>query len=79
MTGTHDAADTHAPGRIDLVRGVPTEEELAAVIAVVSEAYDAEASAQVADDRPEVSAWRLSARGLREPLRRDIGWGRFGA
>ena len=63
---------------IDVLRGTPTEEELAALIAVVSEAYVGEAAEAVADDRATRSAWALSQRTLREPLRRDLGWGRFG-
>jgi hypothetical protein len=64
--------------RIDVLRGSPTEEELAALIAVVTEAYAGEAAAAVADERPRRSAWDLSQRALRQPLRRELGWGRFG-
>lgn len=63
---------------IDVRRGTPTEAELAALIAVVSEAYATEAAEAVADDAPRRTAWELSQRALREPLRRDLGWGRFG-
>lgn len=83
MTGT-DADRTGSPPpaddalRLDVRRGSPTPEELAAVIAVVSEAYTSEAAAAVAADQPRASAWQVSARALREPLRRDLGWGRFG-
>lgn len=62
---------------IDVRRGNPSEEELAALIAVVSETYEQEAAAQIADDRPETTPWSRSQRGLREPLRRDVAWGRF--
>lgn len=65
------------PPRIDVRRGNPTEEELAAVIAVVSAAYTQESEEAVADEARR-SAWSLSQRGLRAPLRRDLGWGRFG-
>ncbi|MGB4778773.1 acyl-CoA carboxylase subunit epsilon [Microbacterium sp.] len=62
---------------VDVLRGDPTPEELAAVIAVVTEAYAREAADAVADDAPRPSAWQIAARGLRPPLRRDIAWGRF--
>ena len=63
--------------RLDVLRGDPTTEELAAVIAVVTEAYEREASAAVAEEEARPSAWQVSARALRAPLRRDIAWGRF--
>jgi hypothetical protein len=63
---------------IDVLSGTPTEEELAALIAVVSEAYAGEAAEAVAEDSRTRSAWALSQRGLRQPLRRELGWGRFG-
>jgi hypothetical protein len=73
------AVDPTADGvTIDVRRGTPTEEELAALIAVVSEAYVGEKAEAVADDRVRRSAWELSQRTLRQPLRRDLGWGRFG-
>ena len=64
---------------IEVHRGAPTEEELAALIAVVSEAYTGEAAEAVADDRENRTAWQLSQRSLRQPLNRDLGWGRFGS
>ncbi|MFT4135064.1 acyl-CoA carboxylase subunit epsilon [Microbacterium sp.] len=73
----HDGAAEQAL-RIDVLRGDPTAEELAAVIAVVTESYALEVAAAVADDRPRRSAWQLSARPLRAPLARELGWGRFG-
>jgi len=63
---------------IDMLRGTPTEEELAALIAVVSEAYTGEAAEAVAEDRVRRSGWELSQRALRQPLDRDLGWGRLG-
>ena len=71
-------ADEGASGvTIDILRGEATEEELAALIAVVTEAYTGEAAEAVAaDDRPR-SAWSLTQRSLREPFRRELGWGRF--
>lgn len=72
-------SSTSAPDavRLDVRRGDPTPEELAAVIAVVTEAYEREASAAVAEDEVRPSAWQVSARALRAPLRRDVAWGRF--
>ncbi len=76
MTGPDDA---HAgPVGLRVLRGAPTPEELAAVIAVVTEAYEGEAAAAVTEDAPLSSAWQISARALRPPLRRDIAWGRYG-
>lgn len=63
---------------IDILRGAATEGELAALIAVVTEAYTGEAAEAVADDRVRRTAWELSQRSLRAPLNRDLGWGRFG-
>jgi len=64
--------------RIEVQRGNPTAEELAAAVAVVSESYRSEAAGAVADERPRRTAWQVTARSLRTPLRRDVGWGRFG-
>ena len=74
--GGADAADQGPT--IEVHRGAPTEEELAALIAVVSEAYTGEAAEAVADDRETRTGWALSQRSLRQPLNRDLGWGRFG-
>lgn len=71
MTGEHDRLT------IDVRGGTPTADELAALIAVVSEAYEREAAAATADDDAVPSAWSRTQRGLRAPLRRDIPWGRF--
>lgn len=62
---------------LDIRRGNPTEEEIAAVLAVVAEAYRSEVAALVADDDPRASAWMQSRRSIRQPLRRGMGWGRF--
>lgn len=64
------------PPAMEVVRGNPTEEELAALIAVVSDAYLGEAETAVAEE-PHVSAWQRTQRGIRTPLRRDIPWGRY--
>lgn len=79
MTAEATSPDEAAPAlRIDVLRGSPTAEELAAAIAVVSEEYRSEAAAAVAAPARRRSAWEVSARALRAPLRREIGWGRFG-
>jgi hypothetical protein len=62
---------------IEVRRGDPTPEELAALIAVVTEAYAREAGETLADDETTSTPWSRSQRGLREPLRRDVAWGRF--
>jgi hypothetical protein len=62
--------------RIEIVRGAPTEEELAALLAVVSDAYVRETDEAVAEEK-HISVWQRTQRGLRRPLRRDIPWGRF--
>lgn len=64
------------PPALQITRGTATEEELAALIAVISDAYATESADAVADE-PVVSAWARTQRPLRAPLRRDIPWGRF--
>lgn len=64
------------PPTIEIIRGNATEEELAALIAVVSDAYAQESADAVAEE-PRVSAWIKTQRSMRRPLRRDIPWGRF--
>ncbi|HBS73667.1 MAG TPA: hypothetical protein DEB55_04670, partial [Microbacterium sp.] len=54
---------------IDVRRGNPTDDELAALIAVLSEAYRTEVEDATADPTPQRSAWELTQRGLRPPLR----------
>ncbi|WP_454149154.1 acyl-CoA carboxylase epsilon subunit [Microbacterium lacticum] len=75
-----DATPPPAPDalRVEVRRGDPTPDELTAVVAVVTEAYTREAEAALAENEPRPSAWLVSARSLRPPLRREIGWGRFG-
>jgi hypothetical protein len=65
------------PLSIEVRRGDPTPEELAALIAVVSEAYATEAADAQAED-PARDAWALTQRALRQPLRRELGWARSG-
>lgn len=69
--------DTAPVASFDVRRGNPTPEELAALLAVVGEAYREEEAGAVAPDAVCRSRWRLSARGLRAPLRREHGWGGF--
>ncbi|WP_438353571.1 acyl-CoA carboxylase subunit epsilon [Microbacterium sp. CJ88] len=66
------------PLSIDVRRGAPTAEELAALLAVVSEAYQAEAAAAQAPEPRTRDGWSLSQRGLRAPLPRQAGWARSG-
>ena len=61
---------------VEVLRGSPDEQELAALLAVVTEAYTREADAVVAEDDTGSSAWARSARGLRSPLERGLPWGR---
>ncbi|TDN87859.1 acyl-CoA carboxylase subunit epsilon [Microbacterium sp. BK668] len=75
---TTDQSGTPDEGiRLEVLRGRPTEAELAALIAVVSEAYAEEASSAVADDTRSRTAWSVSQRSLRTPLRRELGWSGF--
>lgn len=71
-----DAGDATAGLPLRVLRGAPTPEELAAAVAVVTESYQCEVATAVAEEDVRPSAWQVSARGLREPLRRDLGWGR---
>ena len=64
------------PPTIEILRGTATEEELAALIAVVSDAYAQEEANVTATER-RASAWQRTQRPMRRPLRRDIPWGRF--
>lgn len=68
--------DPEALSWIRVRRGSPTPEELAALLAVVGEAYVEEAAGATAEPRRR-SRWRLSARGGRSPMRREQGWGGF--
>ena len=61
---------------IRITRGDASEEELAALIAVVGDAYAREAADAVVEEMP-VSAWQHTRRALRRPVRRDIPWGRY--
>jgi hypothetical protein len=69
----------HADGiTVDVLRGTPTDAELAALVAVVSEAYSEEAASALAEDSSGRSAWSVSQRTFRAPLRRELGWSRGG-
>ena len=61
---------------IDVRRGTPSEVELAALIGVVSESYARESAEAVAEESTR-TAWSLSQRSLRQPIPRELGWGRF--
>jgi len=83
--GTVSTADLPAdePGtdaahlRVDVARGNPADDELAALVAVVQVAYAEEAAEATADDSRARSAWSLSQRTVRSPLPRERGWGNF--
>ncbi|MFN3950233.1 acyl-CoA carboxylase epsilon subunit [Microbacterium sp.] len=72
-----DPAAGLPPVVAEVVRGTPTEEELAAAVVVVSEAYVREVAEATAPEAPVRSRWELSARGLRTPLNRAAGWNGF--
>ncbi len=61
---------------VEVLRGSADEHELAALLAVVTDAYVREADAEVAEDGTAMSAWARSARGLRAPLERGLPWAR---
>lgn len=71
-----DSATGQSAADVRIIRGAATEEELAALMAVVTDAYATESADAVAEE-PRISAWRRTQRPLRTPLRRDIPWGRF--
>ncbi|ALJ19366.1 acyl-CoA carboxylase subunit epsilon [Microbacterium sp. No. 7] len=75
--GPDSVPDTEPAPRVEVLRGAATPEEIAAVIAVVSEAYRVEEAGAVAEDTAGRSAWEVSARALRRPLRRELGWRGF--
>lgn len=78
MSGQEPPVDGAAPAPVmlEVIRGAATEEELAALIAVLGDAY-ANEQAEATVEEPRVSAWTRTQRPLRRPLRRDIPWGRF--
>ena len=65
--------------RVDVLRGSPRSDELAALLAVVTEAYAEESAAATVDDeaaRPK--RWSLvAALAARSPCGGTLGWGRF--
>ena len=71
----HDPEEPSIPS-IEIVRGSATDEELAALVAVVSEAFAQEEADAVVPETP-VSAWLRTRRPMRTTLRRDIPWGRY--
>lgn len=58
-----------------VTRGAPTPEELAAIIAVLSETYAAEVDDAKSDEKPQPSEWMRTRRQMRGSLRRDLGFG----
>ena len=62
---------------VRVLSGSPTPEELAAVIAVVSEAYSGEAKRAVTEDKGPTSAWARSAHAMRQRPAQGSVWGRF--
>lgn len=60
---------------IRVTSGEPTPEELAAVIAVISETYAAEVHDARSEDKPEPSEWMRTRRQMRSSLNRDLGFG----
>ena len=68
--------DGVTPPDIRVRRGNPTDEELAALLAVVGGAY-AQEPATSSPTAPPRSRWELSSRSLRQPLARERGWGGF--
>lgn len=58
-------------------RGDPTPEELAAVMAVISEAYAAEVQTARAVEPPQLSLWMRTRRSMRGRMRRDLGFGGY--
>jgi hypothetical protein len=77
VTGADDPAESADSMRVDLLRGSPTGDELAGLIAVVTEAYREESAGATVDDTARRTAWSLSQRSLRAPLDRDLGWSRW--
>lgn len=76
MSIRESAVDKDDPAvPITIVRGDANADEIAAVVAVVAEHYVTEQAEAVAVE-PRRSAWALSQRSLREPLRRELGWNR---
>jgi hypothetical protein len=78
MTSASDPAQRPDGMRVDVLRGSATSDELAALLAVVTEAYAEESAGATADDTVARTGWSLSQRSLRTALHRDLGWGRFG-
>lgn len=72
------ADGTPGPGEtpgVEIARGAPTEEDLAAIAAVLPTAYVEETVTATADEPPARDAWNRSMR-LRRPIDRGE-WGRF--
>ena len=74
VTGAADRGDRTA-SRSTSCRGTPTEEELAALIAVVSEAYARRRRTPSPRSRRPRRRGRCRSARCAQPLRRDLGWG----
>ena len=71
------AVDETAGLSVRVLSGAPTPEELAAVIAVVTEAYASEAKRATTEDKGPTTAWARSAHSMRQrPIPGSV-WGRF--
>jgi hypothetical protein len=68
------SGDERSRPQIEVRRGRPDDDELAAVLAVVDAAWLQEAADATAPPPARRSRWALSARGLRTPLSRAAGW-----
>lgn len=66
--------DRDAAPRVEIVRGNPTEEDLAALAGVIPTAYHEEAAEATVDDSVSADTWGTSRRMRRRPGR---AWGRF--
>ena len=65
-----------SPVALRIVSGHPSDEELAAVFAVVSDAFTQE---QIIDPTPSgLNRWQLSARATRGELNQLAGWNGYG-
>lgn len=65
------------PLPIDIVRGNPTDDEVAALIAVVSAAYQQEAASATVPEAASPSAWMRSVRAPRSVPKPGTRWGGF--
>lgn len=62
---------------LEVRRGAPTDEELAAIVAVVSDAYAGEDASALAAPKRTTTAWQRSARAPRSVPAPGAAWDRF--